>query len=362
MLDQNFQNEQIAITTQSEVKPPQNYKPYLYVTIIAFLAVTGLGYYLMPPVQVSYEVQGIPDVATTTQSNNLVQPVISISGTTLSLIESGTIQQSFTLSSEGEFALHVIPSQPPRPFITDQDINFDGYNDLGILTSTGYSGVNYFYDYYLYNSSTKRFDKNNTISGTGILQMDTAKKQISSTYKSGIEYVSDIFTWKENRFIPDRENNLQVNSIFTSSDFKFSFSYPTDWIVKEEQNNSSTSTSISSPDFLRIDAEMDTRIEKGAQIKIANVIPTELTSLDSTINSDEFIVNSPRKNKISVNGAQDAFEYVFRYESSHDNYVVLFIKDGYLWSVIYNSASGSTEDENYRIFKNIVNSIEINEK
>jgi hypothetical protein len=69
MTEQNFQNEQSATTTQSEVKPSQNYKPYVYTAIIAVIAVTGLGYYLIPT-RPSYEVQSIPDMATTTQSSD----------------------------------------------------------------------------------------------------------------------------------------------------------------------------------------------------------------------------------------------------------------------------------------------------
>ncbi len=63
MSEQNFPNEQVAVTTQPEVKSSQNYKPYFYTAIVALIVVGGLGYYLMPT-QPSYEVQGIPDVAT----------------------------------------------------------------------------------------------------------------------------------------------------------------------------------------------------------------------------------------------------------------------------------------------------------
>lgn len=363
MSDQNFQTDLISNTAQSEVVPQINYKPYVYTAIVALIAVGGLGYYLIPA-QPSYEVQGIPDVATTTQSIDITQPTITTSGNTLSLVESGVVLQTFTLSQQGEFALHVIPSQPPQPFITNQDINFDGYSDLGVLTSTGYAGVNYFYDYFLYNATTKRFDKNETISGLGLLKIDTIKKQISSTLKSGPGYVTQTFNWNGSTFINPNEPEVEWSTYsgVTSEGTVFTVNYPRDWVVGEEQIENSKIPNISSPDFSKTGSEMDTRIESGSQIRIASVVPTSLTSLNSVINSDEFIANSASKNKISVDGALDAFEYVYRYESLFDRYVVLLIKDGYLWTVSYVSVSGSLEDGNYRIFKNIINSLQVNER
>lgn len=247
MTDQNFQNEQVVVTTQSEVQPSQNYKPYFYTAIVAIIAVAGLGYYLIPT-QPTYNVQGIPDVATTTRPIEITQPTITTSGNTLSLVESGVILQTFTLSQQGEFALHVIPSQPPQPFITNQDINFDGYNDLGVLTSTGYAGVNYFYDYYLYNPTVKRFDKNESISGLGLLKIDTIKKQISSTLKSGSEYVTQTFNWNGNMFsqivsegplktggrypqdnVVERQSVVHNWKKYEDAAHKFSISYPIEW-------------------------------------------------------------------------------------------------------------------------------------
>lgn len=203
MSEQIFQNDSINNTAQSEVAMQANYKPYLYTAIVAIIAVGGLGYYLMPE-KVIYEPGFVlEDNSDEAQENipNLEKPIIAISGNTLSVMENGQMVQDFSLSTEGQFALHVLPSQPPRAFITDQDLNFDGRNDLGVLTSTGYSGVNYFYDYYIYNPLTNRFDKNNVLVGLASIQVNASKKQISSTYKSGQENVTEVFNWNGSNFV-----------------------------------------------------------------------------------------------------------------------------------------------------------------
>lgn len=63
MTDQNQPNNQTPNFTSPEVTPIKNYRPYIYTAIVALIAVAGLGHYLMPT-QLSYEVQGIPDVTT----------------------------------------------------------------------------------------------------------------------------------------------------------------------------------------------------------------------------------------------------------------------------------------------------------
>ncbi len=250
MSEQIFQNDSINNTAQSEAAMQANYKPYLYTAIVAIIAVGGLGYYLMPE-KVIYEPGFVlEDNSDEAQENipNLEKPIIAISGNTLSVMENGQMVQDFSLSTEGQFALHVLPSQPPRAFITDQDLNFDGRNDLGVLTSTGYSGVNYFYDYYIYNPLTNRFDENNVLVGLASIQVNASKKQIVSTYKSGPATITNIYTWNGNAFsqivnggsaatnggyvqngIFEHQSVVNNWKTYKDASHKFSIQYPSEW-------------------------------------------------------------------------------------------------------------------------------------
>jgi len=73
---------------------------------------------------------------------------------------------------------------------TTKDINLDGYKDLQILTGNGYGGVNYFYDFYLFNPQTARFDKLVNICNPDFRDFNGNNMVIKSACKSGPSYCS----------------------------------------------------------------------------------------------------------------------------------------------------------------------------
>ena len=151
-------------------------------------------------------VNTLDDLASTTKSNDLTVTIkknvsYSVSSTTLSLIDNGKTTQTLTLNDEGLGALNILPSNDVPPFITDKDLNFDGFNDVGVLDGTGYGGVNYFYDFYLFNPSINTLEKNKVLSEFVLTSTNSAKKQITSTYKSGPEYVTDIYQWNGSTYL-----------------------------------------------------------------------------------------------------------------------------------------------------------------
>lgn len=64
------------------------------------------------------------------------------------------------------------------------DLNFDGYNDLRILTNEGATG-NSWYDTWLYNQKTKTFVKNELLSQSTCLMVDTLGRKILTYYRAG---------------------------------------------------------------------------------------------------------------------------------------------------------------------------------
>lgn len=96
--------------------------------------------------------------------------------------------------------------------ITNRDINYDHYLDLGILESVGYSGVNRFYHFYIYNPetgllelsddfSTFEPDLSNLVNPT----FDIENKSIISSIKSGQEWRYVEYQFDGNKYTQSRE-------------------------------------------------------------------------------------------------------------------------------------------------------------
>ena len=75
-------------------------------------------------------------------------------------------------------------------FYLIDDINFDGYIDLGVLSGSGYGGVNFSYDFYIFNPLSKGFIKSISLFD---YQINYDKKEIRETYKSGSTYCGNIY-------------------------------------------------------------------------------------------------------------------------------------------------------------------------
>ncbi|MDP2631776.1 MAG: hypothetical protein Q8P30_03360 [Candidatus Uhrbacteria bacterium] len=177
--------------------------------IIALLVISG-GVYVYKNKKV--EVPVVVDTGTqqtdtqtpsvNTKTNTIKTDVtFSVSGNNLSVINNGKVTQTFSLGKQGIFALDVVSKNNPPAFITDKDVNFDGHNDVGVLTSTGYAGVNYFYDFYIFNPTTQKLEKSAVLSDFVLTSIDPIKKQIISTYKSGPGSVSYIYQWNGSTYI-----------------------------------------------------------------------------------------------------------------------------------------------------------------
>lgn len=152
-----------------------------------------------------------------TETNTVKTNVtFSISGNDLSVVNNGKVVQTVSVGEDGIYALHVLSENTPPAFtkdsehiypafIVDRDVNFDGHNDVGVLSGTGYAGVNYFYDFYIFDPINQKLEKSAVLSDLVLTNIDPIKKQIVSTYKSGPGYVTDIYQWNGSTFIKSSE-------------------------------------------------------------------------------------------------------------------------------------------------------------
>jgi len=191
----------------------------------------------------------------------------SISGNNLSVVSDGKIIQtvsSLDKSEYGALAFGGSDSSAVHSFITDKDMNFDGHNDVGALSGTGYGGINYFYDFYIFNPITQKLEKNDILSGVGEnIRLDPVKKQILSTFKSGSGYVTYAYQWNGSTFTksgplsvtnPNTTVNPTVSvtnpttpsktqsvtaawKTYASTQYGFSFQYPSDKYVSPDSSS-----------------------------------------------------------------------------------------------------------------------------
>lgn len=106
------------------------------------------------------------------------------------------IVHTITLSDDAIESAKLVPNI--QKFITDLDVNFDGYSDLGVLVSTGYAGVNNFYDFYIYDEIDNRLIKNKdlvNISNPTIDILARINQVVISTYRSGPMWYSDLYLY-----------------------------------------------------------------------------------------------------------------------------------------------------------------------
>ncbi|MGB8815695.1 MAG: hypothetical protein WCC74_00430 [Minisyncoccia bacterium] len=215
--------------------------------VVIALLVIGGGVYIYKNKKV--EVPAVVDNGTQ-QTNTQTQPVntktntsktdvnFSVSGNNLSVINNGKVTQTLSLGEGGIFALNVVSGNNPSAFITDKDVNFDGHNDVGVLTSTGYAGVNYFYDFYIFNPTTQKLEKSAVLSDFVLTSIDPIKKQIISTYKSGPGYVSYIYQWNGSTFIKSESvANISNWKTYTNTQYGFSIQYQNDAQVTNTNRN-----------------------------------------------------------------------------------------------------------------------------
>jgi hypothetical protein len=83
-----------------------------------------------------------------------------------------------------------------KKFIKDYDVNFDGIKDVAVLDGIGYGGVNFFYNYFIVNEETKKFEDYRKIPHVSNFIFDNENKVITSVYRSGPEWFTDEYVFE----------------------------------------------------------------------------------------------------------------------------------------------------------------------
>jgi hypothetical protein len=81
------------------------------------------------------------------------------------------------------------------------DANFDGYEDLPILTGCGATG-NCTFDFYLYDPMTNQFVYNSFLSGLGTFHVDSSTRQIiANSNESYADWENDTYQYENGQYI-----------------------------------------------------------------------------------------------------------------------------------------------------------------
>lgn len=133
-----------------------------------------------------------------TPSNDSSAITFEVQGNSLSVINNGKNIQTISLEQDAIKALPLAGNIDV--FLTNLDVNFDGQNDVGVFASTGYAGVNTYYDFYIYNSQDKRFEKSDSLTEISNPTVNPAAKQVRSSYRSGPQWYQDTFEFNGNTY------------------------------------------------------------------------------------------------------------------------------------------------------------------
>lgn len=94
--------------------------------------------------------------------------------------------------------------------IIDRDINFDGYKDLSIEVGNGYGGVNFFFNFYLFDPQTKKFTEVEELKNVCNPNIQDDKKQIIAGCKSGPTYCEKIYQFENGNYtVTSSPENLE---------------------------------------------------------------------------------------------------------------------------------------------------------
>lgn len=128
-------------------------------------------------------------------SDNITHDVLSISD------EYGEILELNNLAVPTE-------SISSKKFIINNDVNFDGVNDVAVLDGIGYGGVNLFYNYFVVNTETKKFEDYGELPHLINFTFDSESGEIESTYKIGPDMVRDEYNFTGAGY--DQKLNIEI--------------------------------------------------------------------------------------------------------------------------------------------------------
>lgn len=130
----------------------------------------------------------------------------SLSGNDVLVMDGDDVIQTLSLNEDAVAALTLEGSYiNEQKILTNQDVNFDGNNDVALMTGVGYGGVNIFYDYYIFNPATNRLEKSDILLQISNPEITISAKTITSSFRSGPQWYSQSFTWNGSTYLKSEE-------------------------------------------------------------------------------------------------------------------------------------------------------------
>jgi hypothetical protein len=94
----------------------------------------------------------------------------------------------------------MVPRTAAQSVLSPIDADFDGYQDLQLLSSCGATG-NCSYDFYLYDPKKRKFVHNDFLSGLVSPSFDQAKKQVTTSSNSSVsDWQSETYQYVDGRY------------------------------------------------------------------------------------------------------------------------------------------------------------------
>lgn len=175
----------------------QTTKTYISIVIILIVLVFIAGVYF-------HDKNKAAPAAMTSSSTQVkgASYTTSVSGYTLSLKKDGTEIQTLTLGEDATAGMNLIAGSTIDipPFITDQDVNGDGYMDVAMLTGIGYGGVNAFYDYYVFDPATEKLVADPVLTQICNPVFDAKAKTITGDAKDAQDSYKTVYTFDGTKF------------------------------------------------------------------------------------------------------------------------------------------------------------------
>jgi len=121
--------------------------------------------------------------------------------TDTAILKNLSIKNIYTGKTIQLINLDTIEIDEKRIFLSiDEDVNFDGHNDIQVLNYTG--AYNSCYSFWLYNSSTNSFNHYKILDEVNNPIILKEKKEICSKYRVGLsEFYLKKYFWKNNTLI-----------------------------------------------------------------------------------------------------------------------------------------------------------------
>lgn len=212
MEPENINQNEVQFEQKSSLHQVTPLSKYLAMALFIILPFVGgyVGYQYAPEkvVEIIKEVEVIREVQNEVSDENLEQPIWEYQPISTTTVDMVSYRIRYTNDAvellDGPNIVQTIPwdttfrktfTDDNSLLITNYDVNFDHYLDLGILKSVGSGGSNRFYDFYTFNPNEYRLEKitdfdtfENDISNAVNPSVNIAERTLTSSFKSGQEY------------------------------------------------------------------------------------------------------------------------------------------------------------------------------